>query len=159
MTDKQVIDELKNDVACKENIINHLAEHNIKLQAQLKAKELECEGWKNRSDEWMSKYEQETKLREFINEQLDQLKAEYEQEKTLKEMYFTYYKAKHGDIKGEFFRYKQALAEIKEICSEMNCESLMQNSWCGNTDFKMGCCERLFKKQILQIINEVENES
>ena len=57
----------------------------------------------------------------------------------------------------EFEKYKQALAEIKEICSEMNCESLMQNSWCGNTDFKMGCCEKLFKKQILQEINEVEN--
>ena len=53
-------------------------------------------------------------------------------------------------------KYKQALAKIKEICSEMNCESLMQNSWCGNTDFKMGCCEKLFKKQILQEISESE---
>ena len=36
MTDKQIIiDKLKNDVACKENIINHLAEYNIKLQDQL----------------------------------------------------------------------------------------------------------------------------
>ena len=44
MTDKQItVDKLKNDVACKENIINHLAEHNIKLQAQLKCKEQECE--------------------------------------------------------------------------------------------------------------------
>ena len=39
MTDKQMInDKLKNDVACKENIINHLAEHNIKLQDQLQRK-------------------------------------------------------------------------------------------------------------------------
>ena len=44
------------------------------------------------------------------------------------------------------------------MCSEMNCESLMQNSWCGNTDFKMGCCEKLFKKQILQKISEVLND-
>ena len=52
-------------------------------------------------------------------------------------------------------KFKNCLAEIKDMCSEMNCESLMQNSWCGNTDFKMGCCEKLFKKQILQKISEV----
>ena len=55
--------------------------------------------------------------------------------------------------------YKQTLTEIKDMCSEMNCESLMQNSWCGNTDFKMGCCEKLFKKQILQKIREYEVEN
>lgn len=55
--------------------------------------------------------------------------------------------------------YKQTLTEIKDMCSEMNCESLMQNSWCGNTDFKMGCCEKLFKKQILQKISECEVEN
>ena len=53
-------------------------------------------------------------------------------------------------------KLKQTIAKIKEICSEMNRESLVQNSWCGNTDFKMGCCEKLFKKQILQKISEVE---
>ena len=50
---------------------------------------------------------------------------------------------------------KTTVAEIKDMCSEMNCESLMQHSWCGNTDFKMGCCEKLFKKQILQKIKNV----
>ena len=55
--------------------------------------------------------------------------------------------------------YKQTLTEIKDMCSEMNCESLMQNSWYGNTDFKMGCCEKLFKKQILQKIREYEVEN
>ena len=108
MTDKQIIiDKLKNDVACKENIINHLAEYSIKLEKQLKAKEQECERLKNCSDEWMSKCEQETKLREFINEQL-------EQEKTLKEMYSTYYKAKHSDIKGEFFKLKAENEKLRE---------------------------------------------
>lgn len=44
MTDKQIIiNELKNEIACKENIINHLADSNIELQKQLKAKEQECE--------------------------------------------------------------------------------------------------------------------
>lgn len=51
---------------------------------------------------------------------------------------------------------EQTLKEIKEMCSEMDCESLMENSWCGNTDFKIGCCEKFFKKQILQIIRESE---
>lgn len=41
MTEKQIIDELKNDVACKENKIHYLAEHIINLQDQLKAKEQE----------------------------------------------------------------------------------------------------------------------
>ena len=44
-------------------------------------------------------------------------------------------------------KYKQALAKVKEICSEINCESLMQNSWCGNTDFKMGCCEKYLRNK------------
>ena len=51
MTDKQIIiDELKNEIACKENIINHLAEHNIKLQVQFKEKEQECEYWKHQAE-------------------------------------------------------------------------------------------------------------
>lgn len=53
----------------------------------------------------------------------------------------------------------QTLIEIKNMCSEIDCESLMENSWCGNTDFKMGCCEKFFKKQILQKIKEVIDES
>lgn len=49
MTDKQIIiDKLKNDIACKENVINHLAEHNIKLQNQLKHKEQEGKKLKNK---------------------------------------------------------------------------------------------------------------
>lgn len=43
MTDKQIIYKLKNDIACKENIIKHLAEYNIKLEGELKRKEQECE--------------------------------------------------------------------------------------------------------------------
>lgn len=53
-------------------------------------------------------------------------------------------------------RKEQTLIEIKEMCSEIDCESLMENSWCGNTDFKMGCCEKFFKRQILQVIRESE---
>ena len=88
MTDKQIIiDKLKNDVACKENIINHLAENNIKLREQLTHKEQECERWKKANDE---KNELLTKLgcptmatakrKVFcLQQQLDKLKAENEQ--------------------------------------------------------------------------------
>ena len=64
------------------------------------------------------------------------------------------YKAKERECE----KYKQTIAKIKDICSEMNCESLVQNSWCGNTDFKMGCCEKLLKRQLLQKLSEVDNE-
>ena len=77
-----------------------------------------------------------------MENKIEELREQLEQEKTLKEMYFTYYKAKHGDIKGEFFKLKQALAEIKEI-AEIKQE---QSVFVGETVFK----------QILQIISEVE---
>ena len=65
----------------------------------------------------------------------------------------------NNQLKAKNIKISKTLIEIKEMCSEINCESLMQNSWCGNTDFKMGCCEKLFKKQILQKINECEVEN
>lgn len=80
-------------------------------------------------------------------EQLNQLKLENEHLSEKEE------EAKHYLEEAE--KFKNCLTEIKDMCSEINCESLMQNSWCGNTDFKMDCCEKLFKKQILQKISEV----
>lgn len=53
----------------------------------------------------------------FVDE-LDQLKAELEQEKALKETYLTCYKAKHEDIEGELFKLKQTIVKIKEIAEE-----------------------------------------
>lgn len=49
-----------------------------KLIKQLKRKEQECEELKFVRDSWLSKCEQETKLREFYQDRLDQLKAENE---------------------------------------------------------------------------------
>lgn len=57
-------------------------------------------------------------------------------------------------LKAENEELKKIIEEIKEMCSEMKCDSLMQNSWCGDSDFKMNCCEKLFKEQILQEISE-----
>ena len=52
MADKQmIIDKLKNDVACKENIINHLSEYNIKLQDQLDQLKAENETYKKMLDD------------------------------------------------------------------------------------------------------------
>ena len=79
------IDKLKNNIACKENIINHLADNNIELQKQLKRKEQECERLKEQLDEIIS---QSALLPKFFGltadeitnmlKQLDQLKAENE---------------------------------------------------------------------------------
>jgi hypothetical protein len=169
MTDEQIIiDELKNENACKENIINHLAEHNIKLQVQFKEKEQECEYWKHQAElgldttdslvKELEEKEQECeelkeKVKKYgeINEQetkdYAELKAENEE---LKER-FSYFH--HPDVEFEQERnafineikknnkLKQTLAEIKEIITT----ALEQNTLI-NLD------------KILQKINEVEDE-
>ena len=45
---------------------------------------------------------------------LQELEQENEELKTLKDMYFTYYKAKHNDVKGEFFTIKKENERLKE---------------------------------------------
>lgn len=75
--------------------------------------------------------------------QLKRKEQECEQEKTLKEMYFTYYKAKHSDIKGKLFSYKQTLIEIKEIVR-----------WHTTSTDSEGIQDDM--KQILQLISEVK---
>ena len=74
-----------------------------------------------------------------MKNEIEELRKQLEQEKTLKEMYFTYYKAKHSDIKGTFFRYKQALVEIKDF---------VENEMVPNDDTHI----------ILQLISEVEDD-
>lgn len=83
--------------------------------------------------------------------QLKRKEQECEQEKTLKEMYLTYYKAKHDDIKGEFFRYKRVLTEIKYIAEE--------NIRIADLEGLSGVYRRGLAEQILQKIREVEDES
>ena len=95
MTDKQIIDKLKNDVACKESIINHLAEHNIKLQAQLKCKEQECERLKYDND-----YEVGT-----LEKTIDNLTVE------------------NDTYRNKAEKFRQALAEIKELIEICNCHN------------------------------------
>ena len=86
-----------------------------------------------------------------MDNEIEELRKQLEQERTLKEMYFTYYKAKHSDIKGKFFRYKQTLAEIKEHFDE-ECKMCKVN-YVNITD---EVCEECETKYMLQLINEVE---
>lgn len=62
--------------------------------------------------------------------QLEQLKAELEQEKALKETYLACYKTKHEDIEGELFKLRQYKASkqasyeaLQEKCNELELEN------------------------------------
>lgn len=88
-----------------------------------------------------------------MENEIEELRKQLEQEKTLKEMYLTYYKAKHSDIKGEFFRYRKALAEIKEI-AEPFCNACQE----FEPEKKGSNCMFCTYGNILQLISEVENE-
>ena len=141
-------------------------ENKIKeLEEKLLRKKQECEELKKEKVE-IKKYlgishktilerlEELTDFRDRDRDELDQLKVD--REEALKQLEFV--RTLNTVQEAENRKLKQTIAKIKGICSEMNCESLMQNSWCGNTDFKMGCCEKVFKKQILQKISEDLND-
>lgn len=83
--------------------------------------------------------------------QLDQLKAELEQEKALKETYLACYKAKHEDIEGKLFKLSKTLTEIKEIAE--NREIFCENCCSGVESFTCDDCGYV---KILQKISECE---
>lgn len=88
-----------------------------------------------------------------MEKEIEELRKQLEQERTLKEMYLTYYKAKHSDIKGEFFRYRKALAEIKEIAG-LFCNACQE----FEPEKKGSNCMFCNHGNILQIISEVEDD-
>lgn len=53
-----------------------------------------------------------------LQNKIDELKAENERLKALCDTYRTCYRAKHGDIKCLFIKYKQTLQEIKAIAEK-----------------------------------------
>ena len=65
-----------------------------------------------------------------LYKQLQQLKKENEQLKALKDTYLTCYKAKHNDIEGKIFKYKNALEEIREITQTVykSCDNFCADS-------------------------------
>ena len=97
-----------------------------------------------------------------IKEELNQLKAELEQEKALKETYLACYKTKHEDIEGEFFKYKQTLTEIKEIAKpQTHYIDINQNKTAMELEYDYANIvwnleQRMYK--ILQKISEVMDD-
>lgn len=73
-----------------------------------------------------------------MNKELEQLKAECD-------MYKTFYRAKHSDIKGLLFKYKQILQEIKAIAEKRSKEGLTRNYYKG-------------LQQIIDLITKSESE-
>lgn len=73
-----------------------------------------------------------------MNKELEQLKAECD-------MYKTFYRAKHSDIKGLLFKYKQILQEIKAIAEKRSKEGLTCNYYKG-------------LQQIIDLITKSESE-
>lgn len=88
-----------------------------------------------------------------LQRQLDQLEAELEQEQTLKDMYFTYYKAKHSDIKGEFFKFKAENEKLKQTLTKIKEIARWHVTSTDSEDIQDDM------KQILQLISEVKNEN
>ena len=144
MTDKQIIiDKLKNEIACKENIINHLAEYNIKLENQLKAKEQECK--ELRFKEKLSQ----------VKDTTEPLNSELPEDKVIREIFLMV----NDCINQKVNHYKHALDEIEKQVKAINNECFYDASCdCNNCDMKNNCpYYRKFKT--LDIINSVKDKN
>ena len=102
---QETLSQYETDLSTKDCIVEtckaQYKELKVELEQYKKSKQASYEALQARCNEL-----------ELENRKLE---AELEEIKTLKDMYFTFYKAKHDDIKGIFFKYKQTLTEIKEI--------------------------------------------
>ena len=144
MTDKQIIiDKLKNEIACKENIINHLAEYNIKLENQLKAKEQECK--ELRFKEKLSQ----------VKDTTEPLNSELPEDKVIREIFLMV----NDCINQKVNHYKHALDEIEKQVKAINNECFYDASCdCNTCDMKNNCpYYRKFKT--LDIINSVKDKN
>ena len=144
MTDKQIIiDKLKNEIACKENIINHLAEYNIKLENQLKAKEQECK--ELRFKEKLSQ----------VKDTTEPLNSELPEDKVIREIFLMV----NDCINQKVNHYKHALDEIEKQVKAINNECFYDASCdCNNCDMKNNC-PYYRKVKTLDIINSVKDKN
>ena len=144
MTDKQIIiDKLKNEIACKENIINHLAEYNIKLESQLKAKEQECK--ELRFKEKLSQ----------VKDTTEPLNSELPEDKVIREIFLMV----NDCINQKVNHYKHALDEIEKQVKAINNECFYDASCdCNNCDMKNNC-PYYRKVKTLDIINSVKDKN
>ena len=157
MTDKQIIDKLKNDIACKENIINHLAEHNIKLQDQLKAKKQECKDLRedikdianlldlDTGEEYdFGNIELEIKQLKAKEQECEELKHDNEYEVGALEKTIDNLKAEsnlfrtcHDDEQAKRRKYEQTLIEIKEVLQFYNNTTIGTDKGNGIFEFEV----------------------
>ena len=143
MTDKNIIDKLKNEIACKENIINHLAEYNIKLENQLKAKDQECE--ELRFKEKLSQ----------VKDTTEPLNSELPEDKVIREIFLMV----NDCINQKVNHYKHALDEIEKQVKAINNECFYDASCdCNNCDMKNNC-PYYRKVKTLDIINSVKDKN
>ena len=143
MTDKNIIDKLKNEIACKENIINHLAEYNIKLENQLKAKEQECK--ELRFKEKLSQ----------VKDTTEPLNSELPEDKVIREIFLIV----NDCINQKVNHYKHALDEIEKQVKAINNECFYDASCdCNNCDMKNNC-PYYRKVKTLDIINSVKDKN
>ena len=144
MTDKQIIiDKPKNEIACKENIINHLAEYNIKLENQLKAKEQECK--ELRFKEKLSQ----------VKDTTEPLNSELPEDKVIREIFLMV----NDCINQKVNHYKHALDEIEKQVKAINNECFYDASCdCNNCDMKNNC-PYYRKVKTLDIINSVKDKN
>ena len=144
MTDKQIIiDKLKNEIACRENIINHLAEYNIKLENQLKAKEQECK--ELRFKEKLSQ----------VKDTTEPLNSELPEDKVIREIFLMV----NDCINQKVNHYKHALDEIEKQVKAINNECFYDASCdCNNCDMKNNC-PYYRKVKTLDIINSVKDKN
>lgn len=153
MTDKQIIIDCENicenyskEVGCYNTFDSSCIKEQCftyRLLQLLKSKEQECEELKKEQSE-IKKYlgishktileqlEELTNFRDRDREELDQLKAEYD-------------------------KIKNCLAEIKGIAENMSNECFYDDFECKDCDMKNGCTY-FNKKQILQKISEDLND-
>ena len=87
---------------------------------------------------------------------IDNLLRENERLKTECEMYKTFYRAKHDDIKGLLLKYRTCLQEIKEMIlycdDEYNCDKCRYHDKCQPNEGEFPD----FSKALLQKIEEVK---
>ena len=139
MTDKQIIDLTEIDQKYKDkcSLIKAGKCKNVNIfieqSRKLKAKEQECEKWKNAYEVKEDALTESEEYCEELEQQLDQLKAENEHLSEKEE------EAKHYLEEAE--KFKNCISEIKSLCYEQDL----------NEDF--------FACEVLQKISEVEDVS
>lgn len=148
---RQTIERLQQECTEKTNAIIALGEH-------LKAKEQECEQIKE-------KYEALKLENQEGYEIVAELKHECEELKQELDLYKTWYRAKHGDVKDYLSRYHKALEEIERVVIPLANKNPVENCWslldtCEKCKGKKECGNQspyTRAKQILDIINKVKD--